>query len=342
MKIGIYLNAQHPETDDPRRKFDEMIEQVRFARALGFDSLWGGEHHATPGYHYFPLLGTLQRLAAEAEGMTIGTNIVLLPLHNPVEIAEQGAYLDVLSDGRFMLGVGLGYRQQEFDIFGVPLQQRVSRFVESIEVIRRLWCEDHVTHNGRHWQFEDVTIRPRPMQASPPVLVGAQVEASIARAAAIGDGWCMVPSATVGEITQQIEMYLCARRAAEKPGLGHLVRLFEVVCARDPETALRRAAPHLLAKYVSYAQWGLEGVRFDSAESPEVQLKRLAANRFAVGAPSDIVDAFMIQHQLGVTHVTMRVGWPGMPQASILESLELIGTTVLAEVRQRIAAAQAS
>ena len=80
-------------------------------RQHGFDSLRGGEHHAVPPYHYFPLLGTLQRLSAEADGVYLGTNIVLLPLHNPLAIAELGAFLDVLSGGKFMLGVGLGYRQ---------------------------------------------------------------------------------------------------------------------------------------------------------------------------------------------------------------------------------------
>ena len=93
MKLGIYLNAQHPAGDDPRQRFAETLEQARLIRSLGFDSIWGGEHHATPGFHYFPLLPMLQRLAAEVDGLAIGTNLVLLPLHNPVELAEIGAFL---------------------------------------------------------------------------------------------------------------------------------------------------------------------------------------------------------------------------------------------------------
>jgi alkanesulfonate monooxygenase SsuD/methylene tetrahydromethanopterin reductase-like flavin-dependent oxidoreductase (luciferase family) len=99
MKLGIYLNAQHPAADDPARRFAETIEQVRLIRSLGFDSIWSGEHHVTPGFHYFPLLPMLQRLAAEAEGLWVGTNLVLLPLHNPVELAEVGAFLDVITGG---------------------------------------------------------------------------------------------------------------------------------------------------------------------------------------------------------------------------------------------------
>jgi alkanesulfonate monooxygenase SsuD/methylene tetrahydromethanopterin reductase-like flavin-dependent oxidoreductase (luciferase family) len=78
VKLGVYLNTQHPAADDPARRFAETVEQARLIRSLGFDSIWGGEHHVTPGFHYFPLL--LQRLAAEADDLWVGTNLVLLPL----------------------------------------------------------------------------------------------------------------------------------------------------------------------------------------------------------------------------------------------------------------------
>ena len=339
MKLGIYINSQHPGEEDPARKFDEMIEQVRLMRQHGFDSLWGGEHHAVPPYHYFPLLGMLQRLSAEAEGMYLGTNIVLLPLHNPLEIAELGAFLDVLSGGRFMLGVGLGYRQAEFDMFKVPIKQRVSRMVEGIEVIRRLWTEDNVTHEGRYWQLDDVTIRPQPLKKpSPPILIGAQVDASIKRAAQIADGWCIVPSVSTDKLAVEIEDFKAARAAAGQPETDQIVRLFEVVCAPDEETALKRAAPYLLAKYASYAQWGMPGVEADSKDSQEVQLQKLARNRFAVGSPEQVVEALLEQYRIGVRHLTMRVSWPGMDQKHILESIDLLGREVLPEVRRRIAA----
>lgn len=339
MKLGIYINSQHPGDEDPKRKFDEMIEQVRLMRQHGFDSLWGGEHHAVPPYHYFPLLGMLQRLSAEAEGMYLGTNIVLLPLHNPLEIAELGAFLDVLSGGKFMLGVGLGYRQAEFDMFKVPIKQRVSRMVEGIEVIRRLWTEDNVTHDGRYWSLDNVTIRPQPLnKPSPPILIGGQVDASIKRAAEIADGWCIVPSVSTDKLASQIEMFNTARAEAGQPKTDQLVRLFEVVCAPDEQTALQRAAPFLLAKYESYAQWGMPGVDADPSDSQEAQLQKLARNRFAIGSPAQVIDALVEQHRIGIKHLTMRVSWPGMNQQHILESIDLLGREVLPEVRRRVAA----
>ena len=308
MKLGIYLNAQHPAGDDPARRFAETLEQARLIRSLGFDSIWGGEHHATPGFHYFPLLPMLQRLAAEVPGLEIGTNLVLLPLHNPVEIAEVGAFLDVLTGGRFLLGVGLGYRPEEFAIFGVPMAERVSRLAEGVEIIRRLWTEDKVTHRGRHWTFENLTIRPRPIQSPrPPILVGSQVPAGIARA------------------------------AEGRTGDAQICRLLEVVCAPDEETAIRRAAPYLLDKYAAYFSWGLEGVTLDPGAPPEAQLRGLAANRFAIGSPDQVVEALLAQRAAGATHLTMRVSWPGMPQADVLAGIELLGRQVLPEVRRRTA-----
>jgi alkanesulfonate monooxygenase SsuD/methylene tetrahydromethanopterin reductase-like flavin-dependent oxidoreductase (luciferase family) len=342
MKLGIYLNAQHPEGDDPARRFAETVEQVRLIRSLGFDSIWGGEHHATPGFHYFPLLPLLQRLAAEAEGMWLGTNLVLLPLHNPVEIAEIGAFLDIVTGGRFMLGVGLGYRAEEFEIFGVPMAERVSRITEGVEIIRRLWTEDRVTHRGRHWQLDGVGIRPQPVQRPrPPILVGSQVPAGIARAARIADGWMVVPVPTVDEFAAQAAGFAAARTAAGLPPAAHVCRLLEVVCAPDEETAIRRAAPFLLEKYAAYLSWGIPGITLDAAAAPEEQLRRLAANRFAVGSPAQVIDALLAQHRAGVTHATMRVSWPGMPQRDILAGIELLGRAVLPEIRRRTAPSRA-
>lgn len=338
MKLGIYLNAQHPATDDSGRRFAEMVEQVRLIRSLGFDSIWSGEHHATPGFHYFPLLPMLQRLAAEAEGLAVGTNLVLLPLHNPVEVAEVGAFLDVITGGRFMLGVGLGYRPEEFAIFGVPMAERVSRLVEGVEIIRRLWTEDRVTHHGRHWRFDDVTIRPRPVQQPrPPIMVGSQVPAGIARAARIAEGWMVVPVPTVDEFAAHAAAFRAARAAAGLPPSAHVCRLLEVACAPDEETAMRRAAPYLLEKYAAYLSWGLPGIKLDPSAPPVEQLRSLAADRFAIGSPEQVADMLVRQHRAGVTHATMRVSWPGMPQDDVLAGIELLGRKVLPEVRRRTA-----
>lgn len=339
MKIGVYLNAQHPAGDDPGRRFAEMAEQVRLIRQRGYDSIWGGEHHITDGYHYFPLLPMLNRLAADAEGLEIGTNIILLPLHNPIELAETTAFLDVVTGGRFILGVGLGYREEEFAMYRVPMKERVSRLEEGVEIIRRLWSEDKVTFKGRHWSFDGLTIRPRPLQSPrPPIVIASQVEAGIKRAARIGDGWTSVPVTRVEGVAKEVAMFAAARAEAGLPASKHLARIYEVSCAADEETALRRAAPFLIEKYSAYASWGLPGLKMDKNASPIDQLRGLAKDRFGVGTPAQVIEALVGQHKAGMTHVAMRMSWPGMRQEDILAGIDLVGREVLPEVRRRIKA----
>jgi alkanesulfonate monooxygenase SsuD/methylene tetrahydromethanopterin reductase-like flavin-dependent oxidoreductase (luciferase family) len=341
LKLGIYLNSQHPAGDDPARRFAEMLEQVRLIRSLGFDSIWAGEHHITPGFHFFPQLPLLHRLAGEAEGLWLGTNLTLLPLHNPVELAEASAFLDVITGGKFLLGVGLGYRPEEFQMYGVPMSERVSRFNEAVGIIRRLWSEDRVTHSGRHWQFSDATIAPRPLQAPrAPILIGAQVDAAIARAARIGDGWLSVPTLTLDQLDAQMSVFRAARSATKLPPVQHFCRLLEVGCAEDDETAIRRTGPFLMEKYKSYASWGLDGVTLDPNTAPEQQFRALLSKRFAVGAPATVIDMLIAQHRRGINHLSMRVSWPGMGQAEILASIELLGRKVLPAVRQQTAVAE--
>jgi alkanesulfonate monooxygenase SsuD/methylene tetrahydromethanopterin reductase-like flavin-dependent oxidoreductase (luciferase family) len=340
MKLGIYLNSQQPESDDPARRLAEMLEQARLIRSLGFDSIWAGEHHLTPGYHFYPQLALLTRIAAEAEGLWIGTNVTLLPLHNPVELAEVGAFLDIATGGKFLLGVGLGYRPEEYAMYGVPMAERVSRFSEGVEIIGRLWTEKKVTHKGRHWQFADATIAPGPIQKPrPPIIIGAQVEASITRAAKAGDGWLVVPIPTLDQLAKQMTLYKSTRAAAKLPPSPHICRLLEVGCAPDEATAFRRIAPFLIEKYKSYFAWGLEGVKIDLNATPEAQLRSLATNRFAVGSPAQVADMLVAQHKAGITHLSMRVSWPGMAQNDVLAGIELIGRQVLPEVRRRTAGA---
>ena len=341
MKLGIYLNSQHPGGDDPARRLAETLEQVRLIRRLGFDSIWAGEHHATPGFHFFPQMALLQRVAAEAEGLWIGTNLILLPLHNPVELAEVAAFMDVITGGKFLFGVGLGYRPEEFAIYRVPLAERVSRLTEGLDIIARLWTQDRVTHHGKHWQFSDIGILPRPVQSPrPPILIGAQVDAAIVRAAKIADGWLVVPIPTLAELATQMTLYASTRAAAGLPPSQHIYRLLEVACASDADTAFRRVAPYLMEKYASYLSWGLEGVTLDKNAAPEEQLRQLAVNRFAIGSPAQVADMLLAQHRAGIRHLTMRVSWPGMRQDDILAGIELLGREVLPEVRRRTAASR--
>lgn len=335
MRLGLYLCSQHPETDDPGRRVAELVEQTRLAASLGFDSIWAGEHHVPAPFQYLPQLPLLARLAGDAGDMTVGTNLVLLPLWHPVHVAEQGAFLDVVTGGRFVLGVGLGFRRVEFDALGVPFGERVGRMVEAIEVIDALWTKDEIDHDGRHFSLHGVGIRPRPLQQPrPPIWVGATVDRAVERAAAIGDAWLMTSLPTMQDLAAQVTRYRHALDAAGRPFPGEFPRMLEVHVAADTETAMRRAAPGLTEKYAAYAAWGQRDL-MPEGSNLDVPFDVLAEDRFVIGDPETVAAGLVRQHtDLGITHVAMRVQWPGMPQDHALECIELLGRDVLARVRR--------
>jgi alkanesulfonate monooxygenase SsuD/methylene tetrahydromethanopterin reductase-like flavin-dependent oxidoreductase (luciferase family) len=112
-------------------------------------------------------------------------------------------------------------------------------------------------------------------------------------------------------------------------------RLIEVSCAATESDAVRRAAPYLLEKYAAYASWGVEGLTPDPGAAPEDQFRALARDRFVVGDPAAVSDGLVALWEAGISHVTMRVSWPGMPQAEILRGIERLGSDVLPQVRRR-------
>ena len=148
MQVGLFINTQFPEGNDVAARVPEMVEQVRVARDAGFKSLWFPHHWLTYPMQMLQITPVMGYIAAHAQGMTIGPNILILPPQNPMHVAEEAATLDVLTGGNYVLGLGLGYRQPEFDAFGIPLSERAPRFNESIGLMKRLWTEDKVTHQG--------------------------------------------------------------------------------------------------------------------------------------------------------------------------------------------------
>jgi probable F420-dependent oxidoreductase len=169
------------------------------AEALGFDSLWAGEHvvfHAAT--LSAPLL--LAGFAARTRGIRLGTAIYLLPLRQPVLAAKELVTLDQLTGGRLIVGVGVGGEHRaEFEACGVPLAERGSRTDEAIALVRRLWREERVTAAGRHFAVRDVTLTPRPRQpGGPPIWIGGRSAAALRRTARTGDGYLpylMTPAA---------------------------------------------------------------------------------------------------------------------------------------------------
>jgi alkanesulfonate monooxygenase SsuD/methylene tetrahydromethanopterin reductase-like flavin-dependent oxidoreductase (luciferase family) len=320
MKVGMFINTQFPEGAAVAARIPELVEQVRIARESGFSSLLFPHHYLTAPLQMLQIAPLMAYLLREAQGMTVGGNILLLPLLNPVHVAEEAATLDVLSGGNFILGVGLGYRTGEFDAFGISLKERAPRFVESIELMRRLWTEDRVTHAGRFYSVKDHGISLKPVRpGGPPVWIAGLVEAAVKRAARIGDAWLIANATTLGATEPLMTVYRDTLRE-----LGKTVEEFpiarECYVGASNATAFEECRAALEYKYNSYAAWGME------SPTANMTFEEMARDRFIIGDKVAVKEEIARwRERLGVNHFVMRVQWPGLDQAKVLGSIRRLG-----------------
>jgi alkanesulfonate monooxygenase SsuD/methylene tetrahydromethanopterin reductase-like flavin-dependent oxidoreductase (luciferase family) len=174
MKFSSFHLFHHFEGWSYREVYDYQLELVEWLEELGFDGVWFAEHHFRD-YGTVPSpLAMLSNVAARTERLRLGTGVVVLPLHHPLEIAEQAAQLDVLSGGRLDFGVGRGYQSVEFEGFRLSLTEARERFLEALDVIIGLWANPTFQHQGRFYEIGEVALVPRPLQEPyPPVRVAA-------------------------------------------------------------------------------------------------------------------------------------------------------------------------
>ena len=218
IKLGLYSSiANPPRGDDLDRCVQEVIAEAELAEACGFHGFFFGEHHQDrDGFLPSPLV-VAAAVAARTTRIQIGTSVVLLPLHHPLRVAEDVTTLDIVSGGRFAFGVGIAYQEADFRAFGIERRHRVGRFEEAIQILEKAWSGERFSHKGRHFDIEDVTILPRPIQRPrPPLWIGAWVPAAIERAARLGDAIVMSPSMPPGLIIEGARVYGPEAMAAYK------------------------------------------------------------------------------------------------------------------------------
>jgi alkanesulfonate monooxygenase SsuD/methylene tetrahydromethanopterin reductase-like flavin-dependent oxidoreductase (luciferase family) len=260
MEIGICIRDY---LDDPGRPIHEQIEEAaevcRRARSLGFSAIYAPQHFISHPTIWLQPTQTLARLAPDAHGLKLMTGILLLSYHNPVDIAEQTATLDHISNGRFILGVGLGYREKELEAFGTNRKERVRRFEESIALIKRLWVGEAVTFQGRHWQVHEARMAFGPIQKPhPPIWIAAQSAGSVRRAAAIGDACLLGPQASWEDCRFLAGKYNEALAEQGKGSRGLLGAHRSITIARDRETAVTQAKAAGQAKAAMYGSFDMQ------------------------------------------------------------------------------------
>jgi probable F420-dependent oxidoreductase len=187
-----------------------LLPVAHAAERLGFDSVWAAHHvlmpyersseypyqrsgteiAMTPGMQWLDPIVTLSLIAGATERVKLGTSVFVLPYRNPVTLGAELAALDVLSDGRLILGVGVGWMREEFEAIGVPANERGARTDEHLRALKTLWTEDPATFEGAFTHFEGVVLATKPRSAGgPPIWIGGNTDAALRRALRLGDGW---------------------------------------------------------------------------------------------------------------------------------------------------------
>ena len=312
-------------------RVEEVVAEAKLAESMGFDSCFFGEHHQDKdGFLPAPLI-VAATVAAQTTKLNLGTSVILLPLHHPVKLAEEVITLDIVSRGRFILGVGLGYQPVDFRTFDIPIEQRVSRFEEEIEIIRQCWKGERFDFSGEHFNLEDIAITPRPYSdPSPPLWIGASRAPGARRAGTIADGFVAGPSTDLESTITLTSAYQQAAQAVGKEPVLCLMRDSWVAPTRAE--AEQVYGPAVIDAYKYYWRNGLNEFRRHTVES-DINMTNMAPDRLIIGEPEEVVGDFhRWKEATGADYFLLRLRHAhsgGPPHERIMEAIQLFGEEVI-------------
>ena len=267
--------------------------------------------------------------------MKLATSVLLLPLLNPVDIAEQVATIDHISEGRFILGLGLGYRPEEFEAFGTSLKHRAARNSEALELMIRLWTEDEVTHHGRFFDVSNARPTARTYQKPhPKIWLAAMSDPAVRRVGREGHTLFIGPAQSYEVTKRHIDIYREELDRNGHPPPEDIVVLREFFCANSRTEALEKASAGFQRKYEVYGAHGFQGSNDELADIVTGDIETQTDSAFVIGSPHDCIEELARYRDLGVTQVAMRLYYPGMSQKATQEHIELVGREVLPELHR--------
>jgi probable F420-dependent oxidoreductase len=315
----------------------DLIRLAPEIEELGYDSLQVTEHHFQADGHDPSPLMVLSAAAAVTERITLATNVLLVPLYNPVKLAEDVAVLDNISGGRVVLGVAPGYVTEEFAGLGVSYRDRAGRFEECLDVLQAAWTNETFSHEGRFFSIPETRLSPKPVQTPhPPLWYGVSGPKLLRRAAQRGAPFVGSPRHTVPELAEHMARY---DAAAAEVGFTPTERpvMRGVFLAETREAAEEIAAPavtHLFREL--YGRKSAEGERVLRADDGTVIADASSVDfatfrdRYIIGTPDDaIAQVARLRDELGVTEMTSWTALPGIPGDQVMSSARLFAKEVI-------------
>lgn len=328
MKFGLHYDLRNPPGSAIRTAdlYKQTLDQIVLAEQLGFDDIWLSEHHFTDDGYLPSLLPFAAAIAARTERVTIGTNVLLMPFHHPIRVAEDCAVVDNLSDGRLIFGPAVGYKLEEFETFGVDRKHRGSITEEAIEIIRRCWTEEEFDYSGRHFNFRGVRCTPKPVQQpSIPIWIGAHVEAAIRRAARLGDG--LLGGGPVGRAAY-IKALTELGKDAEHPHIASTGRF--IFCSREPQKDWAKLSEHALYQMQRYANWFSSAGETIFGKPPRDVAELEARGMYRVGTPEEIAEIIRSEYTAApYERYFFFPIWPGVDVEMANRSVRLFAEEVI-------------
>ena len=302
MKIGFHLTPFWSPTDrGPTRIIDEAVAVVSAASRMGFSWVSIGQHfvsHPTVWPQPFPILA---RLAPETGSMRLKTSVLLLPMLNAVEVAENIATLDHICHGRLDIGVAIGYREAELEAVGLARKDRVKKLEESLEVMKRLWGGEAVTFHGAYTSLTNGRMGFPPYQAPhPPLEMGAQSEGATRRAARLTDGVFFGPQVAWRDIAGLARVFRDARGALGAATPGYVGASRSLIVGASKDAARAAAREYLERTFTMYRAWQMqESTMVELQLSPDVPLDDWTVN----GSPEDCVETIARAREMGLERI---------------------------------------
>jgi alkanesulfonate monooxygenase SsuD/methylene tetrahydromethanopterin reductase-like flavin-dependent oxidoreductase (luciferase family) len=323
VQMGVLL-SDIPKSITPAQQFKDILRIVEAVQANGFNHIAIGQHFLYGDLRWLQPVPLLARLAAECDpGTKLVTNIMIAPLYHPVILAEEIATLDVVTEGRFVFGAGLGYRADEFGYLGIPFKERAGRFNESLELMKKLWTQETVNHQGKYWQLEDVHPHIFPVQdPHPPIWIGAHAIPGVERAAKYGDGFVCPPETPKHEVAQRYKIVQDGFAARGKE-FGPQPLRRNIMIADTREQAIVEYARVAKGRYLTYANKGLDVF---TPEQLEKEFAEAVSGHAVIGTPDDVLAQLVdLVTTLPVDPLMVRPQWPTMDVDETIATIERMG-----------------
>jgi alkanesulfonate monooxygenase SsuD/methylene tetrahydromethanopterin reductase-like flavin-dependent oxidoreductase (luciferase family) len=321
--VGLFATSYFEPGVDPAEGLREMMEEIALAEELGFGSVFLGHHYLTRSSFLQPL--TLAAYLAQVTGqMRIGFCVYLVPLHNPVLLAEELATLDTLLGGRLVVGVGTGYRQREYDGAGVPFEGRFQRLEHHLRLMRQLWQGESVSDTWDQAKLDDVRLYYPPAQpGGPPYWIGAVGDRGLRRVAEFDAHWLAGSVEAESDLPRKLSLLREElSKAGRSPHRSYaLMREAAVSATRDAAISdkLSRTAEMFQTNYHTFF-----------AERGKLDAEKLLSDYALVGTPDEVTRKLLwYRDELGITDVLLRNRWGSLSHKETMETIQLVGKEVL-------------